>query len=742
VSADHSVTDTKTGKRTGRSVSWALGGHAKNAKLPTPKLSGRTALYENVLPGVDLRVQVRPSGFEQDFIVRDRSAADRLVAAGGSFQIPLKTKGLTGRKAADGGIEFVDSKGVVVSTVPAAFAWDAQIDARSGEPAARVPVALAVTQPNQGNAVLSVTPDAGWLADPGRVFPVTIDPTYAVKSVNTSWDLWVATNYPSTDTTADPELKAGTYDGGATKARSLIRFPNSGFKGYDVTSAKLEVYNTWSFSCSARAVTVYPSGDADSGTRWGNQPAIGSSAGSVSAAKGFSSSCAAGWISVPVTGLVQSWAKDATSKSQFWVSLRASETDSYGWKRFSSANGSYAPKLTVTYNRKPNLAAVPDLGGAADGQNSYTSPASGITTWFTSKSTPRLYSSATDPDGNQVSVTFEVHTDTSSPSSATLAATCATPFGASGSRVSCVPSKALANDTKYFVRAAVKDERGVWNGSWSAWRTFYTLWSPPTTPRVLCDRDYSAGAWTDADPAGTVTCSITAAGVAGTYLAPGYLDVTLDGVAQPRLTITATNDWNVVHKTVSFAASKRGYHEIKVTGVSRSLTVSPPVVHGFGWGSASLTLPATGTASSGSVSVSAGGPPRGTATTVTAKVRWRVAGAGNETSGWTDDAAGPVTVTPTGTATAAYKGVFDLRTAEREASASADLPTRIPVRLDLQVCFTYTGVSTSTQCTWSQSPVTVTRLPHAFGAGYPVADTGVGQVALFTGEVALDATDV
>jgi hypothetical protein len=252
VSVDHSVTDARTGKVSGRSVSWALGGHGRNAKLPAPRLEGRTALYENVLAGLDLRVQVRPSGFEQDFIVRDRAAADRLVAAGGSFQIPLKTKGLTGRATADGGVEFVDNKGVVVSRVPAAFGWDARIDVRSGEPASKVPVALAVTQPNNGNAVLTVTPDAGWLADPGRVFPVTIDPTYAVKSVNTSWDMWVATNYPTTYTGDDPELKAGTYDGGVTKARSLVRFGNASFKGYDIVSAKMSLYNTHSYSCSVR----------------------------------------------------------------------------------------------------------------------------------------------------------------------------------------------------------------------------------------------------------------------------------------------------------------------------------------------------------------------------------------------------------------------------------------------------------------------------------------------------------
>ena len=63
---------------------------------------------------------------------------------------------------------------------------------------------------------------------------------------------------------------------------------------------------------------------------------------------------------------------------------------------------------------------------------------------------------------------------------------------------------------------------------------------------------------------------------------------------------------------------------------------------------------------------------------------------------------------------------WDARTAVREAGASADLPSRTPILLDVQYCFVYGGGAT--QCTSSQSPRTITRLPHAFGNGYPVVD--------------------
>lgn len=741
VGASQAAAASKAG--TARSVSWALGGKAKGAKLPKPTLSGNTATYANVEPGVDLRLTMRPMGPEQDFIVKDRAAAEAIATAGGALQIPLKTKGLRAKATAGGGVDFTDAKGKRVSQIPLAFAWDAKVDPRSGEPV-KVPLSLSVAQTGAGTATLKVTPDAAWLADPARVFPLTIDPSYAIVNSWAAGDTWVATNYPTSDMSADPELKVGTYDGGTTKARSFILFPIAPFRGMDVVKADMSLWNTYSYSCAPATITAYRSGGYTSATRWDNQPSITSAVGSASAAKGYSSSCPGGRFTIPITNEARTWS--SSSNTYFGIALKASETDSNGWKRFWSANGSAWPYVSITYNRKPNVAATPDLGGAADGANSYTAPGSSTAQVFTNDPTPKLHSVATDPDASGVAMTFEVHNSTTT-SSTSLAASCSmSSYVASGSTTGayCSPTTALAENKTYYVRAAVKDDRGLWNGTWSPWRTLYTSWSTPPTPQVSCTNGYGNGTWTDTDPTASVTCSIKAAGAPGTYLAPGYLDITVDGVKQSRLTITPTDDWGVVHKSFSFPASSRGYHEIRVTGVSRALKSSAQASYGFGWGAASMTTPTAGTSSSGKVKVTAGGPPKGSATAVTGKVQWRVAASGNERTGWTDEAAGAVTVTPSSATTpAAYTGVFDLTTALREAGASADIPSRTPVRLDVQVCFTYTGGSSSAQCTWSQSPVTVTRLPHAFGGGYPTTDAvGAGKVALYTGELAADATDV
>lgn len=717
-----------------RDVTLGWGG----GRLGTPVLSGTTATYQDVKPGVDLVVDARRTGYETHLVVNTAAALASLKASAKgatvSWDIPVTTKGLTARAEKNGSMSFVDADGQVTSYVAAPIAWDAAVDPTSGNRVNESPVTMTVTDKGAGKAVLTLTPNQTWLFDPARQFPVTIDPTYASGSMTTTSDTYVSSAFPTASYASSTELRAGTYNGGGDKYRSFLKFDFSSYKNLDVTAASLSLYEFHSYSCTAKPFYVYSSSATDSSTTWNTQPGVGSQYGSLSVAKGYSSSCAGGRVSVPITGLVDAWS--AAAYTTAWLRLSASETDSYGWKKFYSVNSSQDPYITFTYNRKPNAAAAPTMEVAYS--PSYVDPRDGLTYLFTTDSTPRFYSKATDPDGSTVSVTFEVHNSTAG-TTASKVSSCATGYGASGSSVYCSPTTALANNAYYYVRAAVKDDRGLWNGTWSPWTKFGTAYNAPPAATVSCP-GYANGSWTDTAPTADVTCTVKATGLANDWSTPGYLDLTVDGVVKPRLKITPTNDPNVVATTVTIPKTANGSHIITATAVARTLKTAPPATYSFGWGGASLTMPTVGTASSGKITVAAGGPPRGSAASVTGKVQWRVAGSGNETTGWTDGPA--VTVTsPNSTTPVTTSSSFALASAVREAGASADLNSRIPVLLDVQVCFTYAGVATP-QCTWSQSPRSVTRVPHAFGSGYPVADAGPGQVALFTGEFNTSATDV
>ena len=117
-----------------------------------------------------------------------------------------------------------------------------------------------------------------------------------------------------------------------------------------------------------------------------------------------------------------------------------------GWKKFASSETSTLPFISYTYNRKPNAASTPTVTKSVQyGGHTYVSYPD-----------PALRSVATDPDGNGVRVTFQVHTSTTT-SASTLVASCESASTASGQLASCVPSPGLPDNTTLYVRAAVRD---------------------------------------------------------------------------------------------------------------------------------------------------------------------------------------------------------------------------------------------------------------------------------------------
>lgn len=204
---ENDVVSTDEGKSGTQNVSLAWKG-----KLGKPTLAGNQATYADVQPGVDLVVEVLRTGFEQSFVIRDAAALARLAATAGagspvSWSLPVKARGLTARAEADGSISFVDAKNVVVSHLAAPKAWDAVVDPKSGEHTSVAPVKLTVAQKGTGKAVVTMTPDQGWLSDPARVFPITIDPTYASTYVWTSFDTYVSSMFPTATYSTSTELR-------------------------------------------------------------------------------------------------------------------------------------------------------------------------------------------------------------------------------------------------------------------------------------------------------------------------------------------------------------------------------------------------------------------------------------------------------------------------------------------------------------------------------------------------------
>ena len=723
---------------TGRSVEWLAAW-----KLPEPTIAGTKATYGEVQPGVDLTLDARRSGFETDFVVKSRPAATP------GWRFPLRTKGLSARTGKSGAIEFVDAKNVVQGRIPVAYMWDAVTDPATGDPMNRTLVNVSVEQVSPGKATLVVAPDKAWFMDPERAFPITVDPTYVAATAAPSFDTFVQTSV-DTDLSTWTELRVGKN--GTHQERTFFNFGSGPFQGKDIVSATLSLYQDGATTCTPTAVNLYASSPASTSTTWANQPTISPTlSGTASLAKGFSSACAAGRVGIPMTSLARSWS--TTPAGTVGVALKAaSESDPAYWKRFRSTESATDPFVSFTWNRPPNAPATVEPSEAV----AYAAPGE-TTSWLYSASLrPWVRTKATDPDGNTVKYIFEFYTG--SGPTLSVKGTCTSSVYASGTTAGCRPAADLPDNTLLYIRAKANDGRidGPWVGYNQRLRIGAQI---PAQPEVSCPAPYGNGTWQDTAPTADVKCTISATGTG--YNAPGYLRVIIDGkrpAAEPggvegQIKLQPSTDPAVAKWDVTFPRGKAGLHTIVTQAETPAGRLSPNKTYTFGWGGTALTSPAATPriTTADNIRITAAGPPKGTASSVTARVKWRVSGYGgsDDLVGWNEDST-DLPVTDNGAGGVAVNTLWDTMKAVSDANLDFDPDTavieptplnpRVPVKLDVQVCFKYGSIE---QCTWSQTPdTTVQRLPHAFGDGFPTSAAGPGQVALWTGEFNLSATDI
>ncbi|MGW3961041.1 RICIN domain-containing protein [Amycolatopsis sp. NPDC005003] len=358
--------------------------------LPAPVLAGDTATYPEIQPGVDLQVKATRTGFEQFFVVKRRPSAAL------DFTLPVRASGLTTKSDADGNTQLVGPHGEVVGALPAAEMWDAKVDPRSGDPAGKVRVGKTTAPKAKAAGVdVTVTPDSSYFGDPARAYPVTVDPGVTIW---TSFDTFTQSSIANTDQSGQPELRLGTFDGGTTKARSYLHFDVSRFRGTRVQSAKLWLYATHSYSCSARNWEIWDTALVGTGTRWSNQPNPYTRWATTGATLGHDSACADNWIGTDIPNLIGAWAANGVTTGSM-VLKAESETDTYGWKKFSSSEGGAVPHLDVTYNTRPNPAAGLSVSDRGDN--------GGAT--YTRSLTPTLTFRPSDPDGDDLTAVFYVY---------------------------------------------------------------------------------------------------------------------------------------------------------------------------------------------------------------------------------------------------------------------------------------------------------------------------------------------
>ncbi|MBT2529081.1 laminin G domain-containing protein [Streptomyces sp. ISL-99] len=377
-------------------------------KLPAPRLDGERAIYENVLPDVNLIMTATVEGFRQVLEVETPEAAANPALS--TLDYALDSKNLEVQEGAGGGVDALDGNGQVVFSSPAAQMWNS-----AGE-AAAAPVPSAPGETSSGTsaqsyaaAVLAEDPapvavapveEGDPLAGPGAgdesaVLDIAVaDGTVTVKP---DTDLLIGTKADEFPLYIDPSIelnddertvlssdgdkfynfsggengmsvgKCGIgvvngvsyYCGSGYVNRMYFEFKPDKLKGKHILDATFRVTETWSFSCDARWVDLERTNNISSATEWPGPTKL-DQMGDRNVSAGRGGHCSPSQPRAPIefndnaeesdenlTPTVRDFAAGKISRLTLML-MAKDESDTVSWKRFDDD-----AVLSVDYVGKP-----------------------------------------------------------------------------------------------------------------------------------------------------------------------------------------------------------------------------------------------------------------------------------------------------------------------------------------------------------------------------------------------------
>ncbi|MDX3190372.1 hypothetical protein PV458_18345 [Streptomyces sp. MN03-5084-2B] len=375
--------------------------------LPEPVVTGSTATYPEVLPGVDLRVEVDLDTVHEVVVVKTPEAAKNVTTLG--FGVPVQNGAVS--KDADGSLHVRNAAGDEKFTAPPATMWDSSgidPDGRDftrgpapGGHRAAVGVDLATTK-------LTLTPDQKLLTAPDTVYPVYVDPTWHdIYCQNCGRNHYLVqyacgSNKSAGDAVwdSDDNLRAGyVNDPNSTcnrshliTARSFVEMNLGGLAGKKIYGAQLSLGLTNPGHCERDNNLVW-SGGISAGMAFNSGPSWWSTIRTVVGCPANAGFDITDVITTAVNGNSPTWTFGLVSPN---------EGDDWTWKRYSTQI-----YFSVTYNSPPNQ---PTNLAVFNGTQSYPCVQGAARPVLGPTSTGYVTrANVSDPDGNALDARFRVY---------------------------------------------------------------------------------------------------------------------------------------------------------------------------------------------------------------------------------------------------------------------------------------------------------------------------------------------
>ncbi|MER5867587.1 ricin-type beta-trefoil lectin domain protein [Kitasatospora sp. NPDC002040] len=358
-------------------------------RLPKPVVQDSKALYPNVLPGVDLQVDVTDQGAVREvLVVKDAKAAANPALK--SLRLATSTKGLTVTTEADGSLTAKTADGRAAFISPTPVMWDsattatapasvlssearskAAAESRSGGQTVTGP--STADGPGQGSRVrpigvradrdaITLVPDAELLGGKDTVWPLFIDPPFQpLPTMGTNHYAQVKRGCPSTPLYDKPQDRGQGvgfqhYDSDCYGMyRSYFELNTTYLKpNMYIDNAKVTFTETYGadWNCNTPySITLKWTGAIGGGTDWNHQPGV---IGDVDTKQTTSASPngGCGWktYNFDATDEVRSLAQqDADNWTVGLFGDEGGDVNKHGFMRFGPN-----PSLSVTYDIAPN----------------------------------------------------------------------------------------------------------------------------------------------------------------------------------------------------------------------------------------------------------------------------------------------------------------------------------------------------------------------------------------------------